>query len=69
MIPSVRRPAEGQEHIDSGEKWGNALETSSDTAVAQDGIRSRYRATLRYFSNRCNSAWRLAYLAKMFVAI
>jgi len=68
MTPSALRPAEGQERIDSGEKSGNALEISSDTAVAQDVIHSRYRATLRYFSDRWNSAWRLAYSAKMFVA-
>jgi hypothetical protein len=69
MIPFALRLAEEQVGIDSGENSGNALETSSDTAVAQDKVRSRYRATLHYFSNRWNSAWRLAYSAKMFVAI
>jgi hypothetical protein len=56
MILSALRMVEGRRGTDLSGRSRNAVETSSDIWVVQDGIHSHYRATLRYFSSRWNTA-------------
>ena len=56
MISSAMQLVEEHAGIDLGGRSSNVVETLSDIVVVQDGIRSRYKATLRYFSGHWSSA-------------
>jgi len=49
MISSALQLVKEHLGIDLGGRSSNVVETLSDIMVVQDGIRSRYKITLRYF--------------------
>ena len=56
MISSALQLVEEHAGIDLGGRSSSVVEILSDVVVAQDGIRSRYKATLRYSSGHWSSA-------------